>query len=409
MRKSLLSAFLFFSLINIVFSQSDRFAYVITDVNKEGVNWSSLRMIDIRSNTFSEVLLNGTNATSLAFDATSKKQMTAPFKDERFGTAANAAFGTGVAALAFDRKNNRLYYTPMLVDQLRYIDLKTMKVYFAGSWENKALKVKAADQSNIITRMAIAADGNGYALSNDGNHLLKFTTGKKIKITNLGGLVDDPENKTVSIHNSCSSFGGDMIADDEGNLYVFSARQHVFKINTETKVAKHLGAVSGLPAAFTINGAAVGDDNKILVVSASNNSDLYTLDIKTWQATPVKASIPWRGSDLANSNLLASRKSVTLPSLLTASQEIADNSIALFPNPTTNNQLKVQFNQPEGKYSILVTDALGRQSFKSIVTVSGKGQVQTLQLPATTKKGIYLVKVVDQFSQSIFSRKIVVQ
>ncbi len=55
-----------------------------------------------------------------------------------------------------------------------------------------------------------------------------------------------------------------MIADDEGNLFLFSNRTNVFKINIETKVATHLGAVSGLPATYTINGAAVDHNNQIL-------------------------------------------------------------------------------------------------------------------------------------------------
>ena len=92
--------------------------------------------------------------------------------------------------------------------------------------------------------MTIADDGNGYALTNDGAHLIRFTTGKKLVITDLGMLADAPESKGVSIHSSCSSFGGDMIADNEGNLYVFSARNSVFKINIETKVATHLGETS---------------------------------------------------------------------------------------------------------------------------------------------------------------------
>jgi hypothetical protein len=150
--------------------------------------------------------------------------------DPRFGNLANAAFGTGVAALAYDRKHGRLYYTPMLIDDLRYIDLKTMNVYYVGTGF-AGEKVKAADQSNIITRMVIAEDGNGYALTNDGRHLIRFSTGKKLNITDLGSVVDAAENNTVSIHNSCSSFGGDMIADNDGNLFVFSARNNVFRIN----------------------------------------------------------------------------------------------------------------------------------------------------------------------------------
>jgi hypothetical protein len=335
--------------------------------------------------------------------------MTAPFTDTRFGKAANAPFSSGVAAIAYDKKNNRLYYTPMLIDQLRYIDLKTMKVYFVNDSPTEALKVKNTDQSNIITRMVIADDGRGYALTNDGKHLIQFTTGKKIKTVNLGPLADDPANKTFSIHNSTTSFGGDMIADNDGNPYVFSAFQHVFKVNTTTRIARYLGKVSGLAANFTINGAAVTADNKILITSATQNTALYTVDIETLAASIIDTDMPWRSSDLANSNLLESRKRVPIPALLTPAQEVPDNRIGLYPNPVTANRFIVQFNQPEGKYTILVTDVLGRQTFQSIVTVNGKGQFEYLELPATTKKGIYLVKVVDQHSKSIFSRKIVIQ
>jgi hypothetical protein len=410
MRKNLLLiCSLFLTLLNTAYSQTDRFAYVITDNVKDGINWNVLRKIDLQSNTYSDVLLNGSDVKQLPYDAGTKKQLSAPFSDDRFGTVANAAFGTGVAAIAYDRKSSRLYYTPMFIDQIRYIDLKTMKVYFINTPGNEALKVKASDQSNIITRMAIANDGNGYALTNDGNHLLRFTTGKKIVITDLGAVVDDQANKTISIHNSCSSYGGDMIADNDDNLYVFSARNHVFKININNKVATHLGVINGLPANFTTNGAAVGTDNKIVIVSATNSGALYSLDNSNWNATPIESSIAWRSSDLANSNLLATRRSTTIPSVLAALPDVPDTRIGLYPNPTLKKQFTVQFNQPEGNYTILVSDVLGRQTIRSVARVNGKGQTESVQLPENTKRGVYLVKVVDQSSATIFSKKIVVQ
>jgi len=410
MRKNLLLiCSLSFTLLNTAYSQTDRFAYVITDNVKDGINWNVLRKIDLQSNTYSDVLLNGSDAKQLPYDAGTKKQFSAPFSDARFGTIANAAFGTGVAAIAYDRKNGRLYYTPMFIDQLRYIDLKTMKVYFISTPANDALKVKASDQSNIITRMAIANDGNGYALTNDGNHLLRFTTGKKITITDLGAVVDDQANNAISVHNSCSSYGGDMIADDDDNLYVFSARNNVFKININNKIATHLGTINGLPANFTTNGAAVGTDNRIVIVSATNSGAMYSLDNSNWNATPIESSIAWRSSDLANSNLLATRRSTTIPSVLAALPNAADTRIGLYPNPTVQKQFTVQFNQPEGNYTILVSDVLGRQTIRSVARVNGKGQTEAIQLPENTKRGVYLVKVVDQNSATIFSKKIVVQ
>jgi hypothetical protein len=413
MRKNLRLASLMlgtFMVTNLVQSQTDRFAYAVTDVNKDGANWSFLRKLDLQTGAFSDVLLSGNDATFLAYDAETKKQFITPLKDARFGNIVNAAFGTGVAAIAFDKKHDRLYYTPMFIDQLRYIDLKTMKVYFVTGHDLTGMKQKAADQSNIITRMAIAADGNGYALTNDATHLIRFTTGKNLTITDLGTLVDDPENKNTSIHNSCSSYGGDMIADDDENLFVFSARKSVFKINIETKVATHLGTVSGLPANFTINGAAVDNNNQILITSAVDATALYTVDSKTWTATVEKAPAPWRTSDLATSNILQTRKRGAIPDLIAGKISINDK-IQLYPNPVTNNQFTVQFDKTDaGNYTIQVTDARGQQVAQKLVNVNGKGQTSTtMNLSSTASRGIYIVKVTDNNSKIVYTNKVAIQ
>ena len=291
MRKSLPFASLFSGAVLLTTlvngQQTDRFTYAVTDA-QQGTNWSFLRKLNLQTGEYSQVLLSGDDASLLAYDATTKKQFTAPVNDVRYGTAVNAAFATGVAAMAYDKKNNRLYYTPMFIDQLRYIDLKTMKVFYVTDKAFTGMPQKSSDQGNIVTRMVIASDGNGYAMTNDGMHLIKFTTNKKLTITELGALVDDPANKGVSVHNSCSSFGGDMVADDDGGLYVFSARNHVFKVDVETKIATHLGVISGLPNGFTVNGAAVNDNNQVIVGSAMEASSYFTVDYKSLAATPYK-------------------------------------------------------------------------------------------------------------------------
>jgi hypothetical protein len=407
---SLLMGTVFIS--NLVQSQSDRFAYAVTDINKDGANWSFLRKVDLQTGAYSDVLLSGNDVSRLAYDAATKKQLTTPLTDARYGNLANAAFGTGVAAAAYDKKHNRLYYTPMFFDQLRYIDLKTMNVYFAVGSNFSGQSNKAADQSNIITRMVIADDGNGYALTNDGNHLMRFTTGKKLEVTNLGTLVDAAENKSVSVHNSCSSYGGDMISDNDGNLLVFSARNNVFRINIETKVAAHLGSVSRLPANYTINGAAVDENNRIVISSAVNASSLYTVDPKTLAAAALPSTIaPWLTADLANSNILESRKPVSAPELIASKAAPINDKIQLYPNPVTTNQFNIQFSQADaGNYTVQVTDARGQQVAQKMVSVGGKGQtVASINLPAPSAKGIYIVKVNDPNSKTVYSNKIVVQ
>jgi hypothetical protein len=262
-------------------SQSDRFAYAITDVQKEGANWSYLRKLNLQSGQFTDVLVNGADALQVAYDASTKKTISAFTTEINRGYNLQPAFSSGVAAMAFDRKNNRIWYTPMFIDQLRYIDLRTMKVYYVTSQDFTGMAKKSPDQGNIITRMTIGDDGYGYAMTNDAAHLIRFSTGKKITITDLGMLADAPQSKGVSIHSSCTSFGGDMIADNDGNLYVFSARNNVFKVNIETKVATHMGAIGGVPANFTTNGAAVTDNNQVMISSAVESNNYYIVDPAT--------------------------------------------------------------------------------------------------------------------------------
>jgi hypothetical protein len=77
--------------------------------------------------------------------------------------------------MAYDKKHERLYYTPMGINQLRYIDLKSNKIYY---FENESFgRLGPGDGANQITD-GYSIDGNGYALTNDGNHLIRFTTGK---------------------------------------------------------------------------------------------------------------------------------------------------------------------------------------------------------------------------------------
>ncbi len=404
---SLLLASVFTGLL--AHSQSDRFAYVITDIQKDGPNWSYLRKLNLETGQFSDVLLNGTNPQQVAYNASSKKEITSFTTEVNRGYSSQPAFSSGVAAMAYDKKNNRIWYTPMFIDQLRYIDLKTMKVFYVADQAFTGMAKKSADQGNIVTRMTIADDGNGYALTNDGAHLMRFTTGKNTVITDLGMLADDPNGKGASIHSSCSSFGGDMVADDEGNLLVFSARNYVFKVNIETKVATNLGVVNGVPATFSANGAAVTHDNKIIISSAMDVNS-YIVDYNDLNATIYNAAGGWKSSDLANSNILQTRAKGSIAEKVIGEIAIENTAVRVFPNPVTNNQFAVHFAKLEaGEYTLQVNDVMGRQVYQKVVNVIGEDQTETVKLEAKAARGFYLVKVLDKNSKSVFSKKLIVQ
>jgi hypothetical protein len=405
-----LSAVAFAFLISIATHAQDRFVYAVTDFQQNGSGWAVLRKLNLQTGVFSDVLLNGIEAKKTVLDAATKKQI--DINTSNTGNYLQTPFSTGVAAIAFDKKNNRIYYTPMFIDQLRYIDLKTMSVYYVTNQPFTKLGNLHNDEGKIVTRMVIAPDGYGYALTNDANTFIRFSTGKKLKIESFGSLVDDPSNSGISVHNRCSSYGGDMVADDNGNLYMLSARNNVFKINIETKVAKWLGSVNGLSPNFTINGAAVNDEGKILVGSQGYTQSWYVIDPKNWTAVEYKTPNGiFLTSDLANSNVLKTHKNSTTEIATIAVREIQLlDKIQLYPNPVGNNQFNIQFgNINAGNYTIVLTDVTGRQIIAQKVNVGGAGQIETINLNRNTAKGIYLIKITDISGKAAFTQKLVVQ
>ncbi|RYY87547.1 MAG: T9SS type A sorting domain-containing protein [Chitinophagaceae bacterium] len=389
-------------------AQNERFAYAITDATKEGFNWSVLRKIDLTTGEYSPVLFNGIDATAPVFDAVSKKQLTLS-PDSRYGNALNIPFSTGVAAAAYDPTHDRIYFTPMFIDQLRYIDLKTNKVYYVADKAFTGQGNMHNQEGKCITRMVITPDGTGYAISNDGNTFIQFTTGKNTKVTVLGSLVDDPANGSVSVHNRCSSFGGDMIADNEGNLYVISARNHIFKVNPENRVATLLGSIQGLPAAFTTNGAVVNADGNLVVCSAVDGSGSYVVNPKDWSAQILKSGA-FHSSDLANSNYLATRKNPYTIDLINKQGANLNDKIQVYPNPVTNNVFTMQFTKvPSGDYTLQLTDATGKMVQSRRISVTMDNQVQQVNLSRISGKGFYLVRLIDNSGTGVYEQKILVQ
>lgn len=409
---AVLSATIFIS--STLQAQTDRFAYAITDLTKEGASWNALRKIDLQTGQYSNVLLNGADQKTIIYDAASRKPLV-QLADAKYGTMLQSPFATGVAAAAYDKKHNRLYFTPMFVDQLRYVDLKTMKVYYVGGAFTK-LGSMHNDEAKIITRMAIAPDGYGYAISNDASTFIRFSTGKKTTtIEQLGTLVDDPSNKGISIHNRCSSFGGDMISDDKGNLVILTARNSVFTVNTQSKVARYLGNIQGLEQNFTVNGAVVDGDGNLLVSSAVDGNSYYVVNPVNWSATPYKlASSIFKSSDLANSNYLSTKPNPKFTNSeiqrLIRPEEKFANEISVYPNPVTTSSIKLQFNKvPAGNYTVELRDVLGRTVMQRKISITSENQVQELKLDRRNSNGIYMVKLFDGTSQSVFTQKLVVQ
>lgn len=405
------------SLIAFSFSATAQNAatFAITGDNKGGGGdfiWMNIRTLDVATGKMASTVFDRMSPTAKLINADTKKDytVTTAFNGNTYNTT-EMPTATFVAAAAYDKRHNKLFFTPMRKGELRWLDVAENKYYTLTSKLINPLDLM--EEANHITRMDIAADGNGYAVTNDGNHLIRFTTGKKTVITDLGALIDAESNKGISIHNRCTSWGGDMIADAYGKLYIISASHSVFKIDIDSRTATYLGIISGLPANYTTNGAAVDNDGKIVVSSANSYDGLYKLDIKDLAAAKIEGSDKYTASDLANGNLLYQQEVDAKRSYgITAELPVApiNTDARIFPNPVTANEFKVLFdNQAAGQYMILVNDLSGRNILTQNAAIASKTQAVTVRINSALAKGVYIVKVLDAAKQTVFTDRVVIQ
>lgn len=395
--------------------------FAITGDGTGDFRWTNIRQLDINTGKITQDIFQRDKTAFVLVDASTKKPVTTQSITYGNGAAAvqlqDAPTLTMVAAAAYDKKHDKLFFTPMRIGELRWLDLSaapgTPKFYTEKTQLLNSLDLN--DEANHITRMDIAADGNGYAITNDGNHLIRFTTGKKTIVTDLGNIVDAESNKGgISIHNKCTSWGGDMVADAYGKLYVISANHQVFQVDIDTRIATHLGSITGLPSNYTTNGAAVDADDNIMVSSANSFEGFYKFKMADLAATKIEGSDnSYSASDLANGNLLYqkeadAKRSFNIPSLAPIAPINTDARI--FPNPVTANEFKVLFDgQKAGQYTVSLTDLSGRGIMNKVVVVSSKLQTESVQVSGKIAKGMYLVKVTNTASQLIFTERIVIQ
>jgi len=427
-------------------------AYAITSPEKGGSGWTEVKLIDLVTGEEVQSIYKSASETeplnartkkpvqkhdqdakipkkrTIILPATTDPQtgaLIAERKIEVYGTdmlRIDKPFATSSAACAYDKKHERLYYTPMGINQLRYIDLKTNIIYYFEDEPLGAL-TGPGDVQNQVTRMVIAADGNGYALTNNGDHLIQFTTSKKATITDLGALSDDAANGASSIH-SRAGYGGDMVADESGNLYVITANRNVFKVNIESRVAVFAGPIRGLPAGFTANAAAVEKGTSIIVSSATATKAYYKFDLKELQAEKISTSATvFNTSDLANATLVSEKKKdnvkpveenkqpiIASTEKITPADAMAKEKIAIYPNPVSTGMVKVSFSgYSSGNYELQLIELSGKIISTQAVLINNKTQVLEYKLPAQVAKGTYLLKVVGSSNKVINVEKIIVE
>lgn len=336
--------------------------------------------------------------------------------------------GGSVAGMAYDYKSNRIFYIPQQLSELRYMDLKESSPSFTylGS-QSLNLLHNPNDLANQVSRMAIGADGFGYALTNDGEHLIKFSTEGTPTIQDLGVLVDNPKNK-VLVRSSCTSWGGDMVGDKYGNLYLITAYNHVFKIGLPSKKCDYLGKIDKLPEGFSANGASVDEDGELLV-SCGNTlgksfSPIYKIKFPSLEAVSLanKFSGLDNVSDMASSNLLfqdtkrETEKSGVSTVAFTQTLETEENNlpgIRIYPNPVSNTngrfQIKTTNMTDKGEYRLRMLDVSGKAIMEARMDISSKTNTHSFNFPARQAKGVYFIQISDIFNRTVFSQQLILE
>jgi hypothetical protein len=402
-------------LLNSAQGQPDHFAYAITAINKVGSEWVAFRKLDTRTGVFSNILLNVQDNSPNSIDffpykALGNNEVSNPVIDVSRNKSSPPVISNSVAAIAYDRKSNRLYYTPMNIDQLRYVDLSTMQIF--SDLDQFFSKTGKYDSKNTgpINRMVIAPDGFGYTITNDGNHMFRFTTNGTPVLTDLGELMDDPLNQEMTIHNPCANSGGDLIADDAGHLFLICGSNRVFKVDINTRMTSYLATISGLPLKFSTSGAAVTDDGKLIISSAVYSDAIFIVDPESWYVSSSTTIQEIYGSaDLANSNILHTKTSDYSNLFLKNPSEI-DSKIKVFPNPVLFDEISVQFNElPAGNYSIQLANVLGKKLIQQKVNISGITQTEVIHIPSFAAQGFYYVHILDESNNVVSTQKLIVE
>lgn len=429
MKPFLVLSVLFLAFLSKGFSQDSK-VFAITGQAIKNFNWTDIRVLDMESGNMKATVFENGKSKFSYIDADTRRNVEE--NNEKIVPAAVQQNGPGIstnaialnnfsptnlmsAAAAYDKRHDKLFFATMRTSQLVWLDTRQNN----GASSFFTVKKRLVDNTNFndeslnITRMTIGADGNGYALTNDGNHLIRFTTGNKIIITDLGNLVDAESNNGISIHNKCSSWGGDMVGDAFGKLYLFTASRNVFEIDLKTRIATYKGAILNLTPTYTVNGAAVDNDNRVLISSANTFEGYYKVNVKDLSSTKINTEGQvFNASDLASSNLLNEKEkqsSVGAPSLL-SSEVIGNKFISVFPNPVSNGQFKITFeSNPAGEYKIALTDLQGRLISNKIVYIKAAGQVENFQLQKKQASGVYMIKITDSGNKQVFSDKLIVE
>jgi len=311
-------------------------------------------------------------------------------------TSYNHAQSMTLAALAYDSSGNNLVYMPMFSSNIYVLNQKTKEITLV---ENKIATVTSCDVNSHITRMATGYDGDIYAINNAGTQFIQISKkNNQYTVNDLGIIKDDAANGKNSFTSMETGFGGDMIADGDNNFYVFSTAGNVFKVSTKELKAKFVGKISGLPEAYSVNGAAVNSKGKVVIASAKGAA-LYELSLDNLEAKQLPGETNLHIYDLASKYFVNDRA---------VSANIFAN-VDVYPTKVDEHFIYVNVNDQsvKGNIKVNVFDLSGKSVLTQRLSVKDGQLNQQVDLKSLVS-GSYLVNITNEAGKALLNKKILV-
>ncbi len=369
------------------FAQQGFFA--LTGKDNQNISFNDFRTLDLSRGTSGDPIF-GINSTPKVFSE-SRKGMISEDKNSFANSQA-----MGMAALAYNNSDNTLVYMPMFSSNVYILNPETKEAILL---ENPSVKITPCDINSHITRMTTGYDGNVYAMNNSGTQFMQISKKNgQYSVTNLGIVKDDVANGVNSFTQVQTGFGGDMISDAQNDLYVFAAFGNIFKIDARNLTAKFIGKITGLPENYSVNGAAVNENGKVVIASAKG-LPLYEVNMDNLQANALNNGINLPIYDLASKYFLNDKLSMTN----------SYTGIDIYPTKVTEQyfNVRVQNKEVKGNARVEVFNMEGQKvQDRKIALIRGNGEDKIDLYNAL--EGVYIVNITDDSGKIILHTKILV-
>ncbi len=383
--KRLLLPILMLGFSNQAFAQQDFFA--LTGKNGNAIVFNDFRALDLENGVSGATIFSAESTPRVFSDVRNMN-----VSEEKSGF--NQSQSPSMASLAFDQKNNQLFFMPMFSSNIYAMDLQSKNIVLI---ENMVAKTTPCDINSHFTRMTAGYDGNIYVTNNAATQFLKIEKKRgKYVVSDLGAISDDESNGKNSINQMSTGFGGDMIADAENNFYIFSASGNVFKIATQTRKATFIGAISGLPNNYSVNGAAVDSKGNVVIANALGGS-LHSVNLETLQANPIAQNINLHVYDLASKYFANDQRLIATAT-----------GVEIYPTKISDQTVNISINDKnvKGNVAVEIYDMSGKNVMKQSLTNS-RNKVEKISLKSLNQ-GVYLVNVTDESGKILVSKKVLI-